>query len=94
MLIRFTVTFVNKEGWRTLAMQNTGKNHYETRELAQKLLDSMLRVNSVDTLNQVFGVNPRFEVREVECYAHGDAKTCWFGYEGEDKEIKKLAESL
>jgi hypothetical protein len=61
-------------GTRTLTFANQGRNHYRTREDAERSLAQyrpgleMSIGKAADTL----------EVREVECYDHGDAKGIYF----------------
>ena len=68
---RFAITHVNSDGMRVLTLPNQGRQHYadqRTAEIAMRILTPGLRAkilgSKADTL----------EVREVECYAHGDAK--------------------
>jgi len=76
--IMFVPTYINKSGMRTLVNSNQRRCFKDTREEAQALLDAMLNNNSDGRIAEIFGNNPRFEVREVECYPGGDAKGIWF----------------
>lgn len=74
-MIKYAITHICDNGMRTLTFANQGRHHYETRELAEealKLFEPSLRAKILgaraDTL----------EVREVDCYDHGDAKGVWF----------------
>jgi hypothetical protein len=78
MKIMYAITHVNKAGMRTLSRPNQGRNHFETRKAAEDLLRAMLKNNSPETMRQVYGADPRFEVRPVECYDHGDAIGIYF----------------
>ncbi len=74
---RYVVTHINKDGMRTLASAQQGRNTYATQEEAQKHLDAMLSNNSMDTLRSVYGFP--LEVRECECYPnHFDPIGIWF----------------
>jgi hypothetical protein len=75
----FAITHVDpKTGLRQLTFANQGRNHYKTREEAQSKLD-LLRD---DLRNKFLGdAADTLEVREVECYHHGDAKGIYFDQE-------------
>jgi hypothetical protein len=76
--IMFALTMVNKDGMRTLARANQGRNHFETKELAEEYLKDVWTNNSEDTLKSVFGDVIKMRVDPVECYHHGDAKRVYF----------------
>lgn len=69
MRTRYVITHINKDGLRGLTFANQGRNHYDTREEAERmrtLVESDMRArgdNRADTLRAV----PK------ECYDHGDA---------------------
>lgn len=69
---RFAITHLAKDGLRTLAFANQGRNHYDTKEQAEQALVLL----SPDLKNKLGLV--ALEVREVECYAHGDAVGIYF----------------
>ena len=75
-MIRYTITHVGGDGFRTFSLRNTGTSHYPTPEDAQSHLGAMLAANSAATLASVYG--PHFittaRVDSVECYPHGDRK--------------------
>lgn len=71
----FAITHVNADGMRGLTFANQGRNHHETREAAQAYLDAV----APSLREKVLGaLADSLEVREVECYAHGDAVGVWF----------------
>lgn len=71
----FAITHINNEGHRLLSFANQGRNHYDTRELAESKLAALLKYNSEAELKNGFGPNfSTLAVSEVECYEHGDAK--------------------
>ncbi len=69
---RFAITHLAKDGLRTLAFANQGQHHYDTRELAESAL-LVMRSSLQYRLGLV-----ALEVREVECYPHGDAVGIYF----------------
>lgn len=74
MAIRYAITHVGKDGLRTLTFANQGRNHYVTREEAEALMALF-----APGLRNVLGAKTAtLEVREVECYDHGDAKGIYF----------------
>ena len=70
----YAITHVGRDGLRTLTRANQGRNHFETREAAERYLAAMLANNSPDTLRDF----PQMEVRPVKCYEHGDAVGVYF----------------
>ncbi len=78
-VIRYVATYVNKCGERTLMRPAQGRNTHETAEEAQAWIDAVKANNHVNTIKQIWGDTPRFEVRECPCYpGHFDPKTIWF----------------
>ena len=75
-MIRYAITHVNRDGMRGLTRANQGRNHFDTREAAEGFIAAMKRNNSPGILLQMY--NDTLEVREVDCYEHGDAKGVWF----------------
>ena len=76
---RYVGTYVNSRGERTLMTAAQGRNTYATAAEAQSWLDAVSKNNSADTLRQVWGDNPRFEVRACPCWPnHFDPQTVWF----------------
>lgn len=76
---RYVGTYVNKDGERTLMTPAQGRNTYATAEEAQAWVDAVTKNNGSDTIKQVWGDNPRFEVRACPCYpGHFDPQTVWF----------------
>lgn len=77
--IMYAITYLDKDGARTLFRPNQGRNHFETRELAEKWLEAVKTNNTSDSLAQVTHGKPEsLEVRTVECYEHGDAVGIYF----------------
>ena len=76
----FALTHVNRDNMRTLSRSNQGRNHFDTKEQADKWLAGFLENNSQDSIIQVFGKQAlgTFEIHPVECYMHGDAVGVWF----------------
>lgn len=70
----YAVTHINKDGYRVLSRPNQGRNHFATASDAQHMIDAMLKNNSLDTLESVYGKDGArtFEVRKIKCYDHGD----------------------
>jgi hypothetical protein len=78
-VIRYVITYVNKDGQRTLAHYAQGRFTYATADEAEKLMAAVTGNNSASTIRQLYGDNPRFEVRPCPCYpGHFDPQTCWF----------------
>lgn len=75
---RYVGTYVNKDGQRTLMTAAQGRNTYATEAEAQAWVDAVIG-NNPNTIRQVWGDNPRFEVRPCPCYPnHFDPQTVWF----------------
>lgn len=74
---RYVITYVNKEGMRTLVGAAQGRNTYDTAEQAQQAINAMRKNNSASTL-AMFGTPDTMEVRSCLCYWHGDPKSVWF----------------
>lgn len=78
-VIRFVATYVNKDGYRTLMRPAQGRNTFATAAEAQAWIEAVMTNNSTETVRQVWGDNPQFEVRQCPCYpGHFDPKTAWF----------------
>lgn len=76
---RHVGTYINKDGMRTLMGPAQGRNTFATAADAQAWVDAVSKNNSADTLRQVWGDDPRFEVRECPCYPnHFDPQTVYF----------------
>lgn len=76
---RYVVTYVNRDGERTLMGAAQGRNTYETREAAEQFLAAVMSNNSPKTILEVYGPDPRPEVRPCPCYPrHFDPQTVWF----------------
>jgi hypothetical protein len=68
---RYVLTYVNADGMRTLTGAAQGRNTFATREEAEQRLKATLdpSTNPPSLIHSVWGKNPRFEVRPVQCYA-------------------------
>jgi hypothetical protein len=69
---KYALTNLNKDGQRVLTFANQGRNHYDTRQEAQALLDLFkedLRARVLDNRADTL------EVHAIECYENGDAKS-------------------
>lgn len=93
----YAITHVNaKLGLRQLTFGNQGRNHYKTRdeaEAALKLYAPSLGGSWPILKVLAPGEAETLEVREVDCYDHGDAKGIYF----EDKitvDVNKLERLL
>lgn len=76
---RYVATFVRPDGMRTLMGASQGRNTFATEQEAKAWIDAVLANNSATTIRQVWGPNPRFEVRACECWpVHFDPVNVWF----------------
>lgn len=76
---RFVPTYVNRDGMRTLMLAAQGRDTFATAAEAQAWIDAVI-CNHAEAVAQVWGTNPRFEVRACPCYPnHFDPQTVWFG---------------
>jgi hypothetical protein len=76
---RYVGTYVNKDGMRTLMAAAQGRHTYATAAEAQAWVNAVASNNVASTIKQVWGDNPRFEVRPCPCYPrHFDPQTVWF----------------
>jgi hypothetical protein len=75
---RFAITFLDNSGLRILAHQNTSQNFFDKKSVGKTYLTNMLKNNSSDTIKQIFGTNPSFQVTPIECYPSGDSKRTVF----------------
>lgn len=77
MAIRYAITHLAANGLRTLMFANQGRNHYDTKEQADKALAEYVHVGDLraKVLHDRAGT---LEVRPVDCYEHGDAKGIYF----------------
>jgi hypothetical protein len=75
MKIRFAITHVGRDGLRVLTFANQGRNHYDHRPDAERMLAGFLQNNTAQTLRDIYDEQAlgTFEVTPVECYDHGDA---------------------
>ena len=80
---RYVATYVNRDGQRTLMGAAQGRNTYATETEAQGWVDGVMS-NASDSVRQIWGDDPRPEVRACPCYpGHFDPQTVWFDTEVE-----------
>lgn len=78
-VVRYVATYVKGDGMRTLMTAAQGRYTYATAEQAQAWVDAVTGNNSADAVRQVWGENPKFEVRACDCYpGHFDPQNVWF----------------
>ena len=76
---RYVPTYVNRDGMRTLMRAAQGRDTFETAAQAQDWIDAVTANNPPGRVAEVWGDNPRFEVRPCPCWpGHFDPKTVWF----------------
>jgi len=76
---RYVATYVNANGMRTLMHAAQGRYTFATADEAQKWIDAVATNNSIDTVRQMWGANPRFGVRPCPCWpVHHDPQSVWF----------------
>jgi hypothetical protein len=67
---RFVITNINADGLRALTLANQGRNHFDTREEAEAVLESL----KVSLREKILGDRAdTLHVSEIECYGHGNA---------------------
>ncbi len=72
---RYVLTYVNKDGFRTLFGAAQGRNTHATQAEAEKRLAAVLSNNSANTLKAY----PHMQVRPCECWpVHFDPKGIYF----------------
>ncbi len=76
---RYVGTYVRPDGMRTLMSAAQGRNTFASSEEAQAWVDAVTQNNSAETIRQVWGPDPKFEVRLCSCWpGHFDPQTVWF----------------
>jgi hypothetical protein len=76
---RYVVTYIGKNGLRTLVGPAQGRNTRATREEAEQDLVALRGHNSRERLTEFFGNPDLMEVRPVECYdGHHDPMGIYF----------------
>jgi hypothetical protein len=76
---RYVPTYVNKDGMRTLMRKSQGRDTFDTPEAAQAWIGAVTVNNNANTVREIWGDNPQFEVRPCPCWpGHFDPKTVWF----------------
>lgn len=72
---RYAITHLGKDGLRKLTFANQGRNHYDSKQKAQEAMEAL----EPELRGKILGdMANTLEVREVECYDHGDAKGIYF----------------
>jgi hypothetical protein len=80
MVIRYVISFMNKDGMRQIAYPCQGRNTSATKIEAETDLEAFLKNNNPQTLQSIFGKDclGTFEVSAIECYdGHFDPVGCW-----------------
>jgi hypothetical protein len=72
-ITRYAITHIDKDGMRTLAFTNQGRNHYDTAADANKALTDMNQSNSPHALSQHFSNPNTLRVDPINCHQSGDA---------------------
>lgn len=76
---RYVPTYINASGMRTLMRRAQGRDTFATAKEADRWIETVTRNNSPSTIREVWGDDPRFEVRPCPCYpGHHDPQTVWF----------------
>lgn len=78
---RYVITHVTRSGMRQMTFAAQGRNTHETQEQAEERMRLVLGANSAATIARIYGDDPCFEVRAVECYAgHFDPVNSVFSF--------------
>ena len=80
-VIRYVITYINRDGVRQLLGPAYGHRTHEKREQAVDSLKTVLSINSESDLAGAYGPQAvgTFEVRPCECWPrHFDPKTIFF----------------
>jgi len=74
----FAISHQNRDGCRVLTFANQSRNHYSTKDKAEKALEQ-LKVNGLPRIREILGETgfATLEVREIESYENGDAKSIY-----------------
>jgi len=78
---RFVVTFINRNGMRTILGPVQGRNTFATRSEAADWVAAIVGGNASYRLAEIYGAQAvgSFEPRAVACYpGHHDPTTVWF----------------
>lgn len=75
---RYAITHVGGLNLRTLTLPNQGRYHFDTLAEAEAALASLKESLRAKVLGSTADT---LEVREVDCYDHGDAKGIYFDVE-------------
>jgi len=76
---RYVATYVNAHGERVLMRPAQGRNTFDGPMAAQEWLEAVTQNNSRDTIRQIWGDDPQFEIRPCPCWpGHFDPQTRYF----------------
>jgi hypothetical protein len=75
-MILFNISYVGKDGIRTLFGAAQGRCMCKTREEAEQKLRDIITTNGEDRVVEIYGEQSRgtFRVDPFECWDHGDPK--------------------
>jgi hypothetical protein len=78
-MIKYNISYMAKNGLRTLMGANQGRFFKDTREDAEQWLHVILTNTGEDKLVEIYGKQVRgtFRVDAFSCYEHGDAKSVY-----------------
>ncbi len=86
-VVRFVVTYINRDGLRALAHAQQGRCTHETPEAAQEWINLATKVNTDEQLRPVYGDTTKLQVRAAACYpGHHDPVGCYFDDDAENPE--------
>lgn len=68
-VIRYVLTHLKEPDFRIMNYPHQGRYTFETREEAEAQLKATIENNNSETLKQIYGENPKFEVRDCRCYS-------------------------
>ena len=88
--VRYVITKLDNQGMRVLGFPNQGRFHFDTKEEAEKVTETIRDSNS--TLLQKYF--PKVKVVAAMCWHHGDCKGTVFEYEGDNPEFIKFLKEL
>jgi len=76
---RFVCTYIGRDQMRTLMHPAQGRYTLATQAEAEAFLAAIMENNSAETIAQLYGADPRPEVRPCPCYpGHFDPQMVWF----------------
>ena len=77
-MIKYNISYIAKDGVRTLMGPAQGRYMKDTREEAKQCLKALME-NSEEKLIEIYGPQSRgtFRVDEFDCWDHGDPKSIY-----------------